>query len=75
MEKSRETQADDRQDRTIEGLLSAGRVIAVVGLSANPDKASNTVARYLMEKGYKVIPVNPGRRRSSARNRTGRWQT
>jgi hypothetical protein len=60
MEKNRETQPADRQDRTIEGLLSASRVIAVVGLSADPDKASNVVARYLMDKGYKVIPVNPG---------------
>ncbi len=48
------------RDKTIEGLLSGGRVIAVVGLSADPDKPSNGVARYLMGKGYKVIPVNPG---------------
>ena len=60
MEKNRETRPGAEQDRAIEDLLSAGRVIAVVGLSADPDKASNMVARYLMEKGYKVIPVNPG---------------
>jgi hypothetical protein len=60
MEKSRETQPADERDRAIEGLLSSTRVIAVVGLSADPGKASNMVARYLMDKGFKVIPVNPG---------------
>ena len=60
MVKNIEVQAAVNLDRTIEELLSASRVIAVVGLSADPDKASNMVARYLLDKGYKVIPVNPG---------------
>ncbi|MDK2985638.1 MAG: uncharacterized protein PWQ96_1280 [Clostridia bacterium] len=33
--------------------------IAVVGLSANPERASHNVAKYLQEAGYNVIPVNP----------------
>ena len=48
------------QDNAIKELLRTSRVIAVVGLSADEDKPSNVVARYLMDKGYKVIPVNPG---------------
>ncbi len=40
--------------------MRKSRVIAVVGLSADESKASNGVARYLMRKGYKIIPVNPG---------------
>lgn len=48
------------QDSAIKELLQTSRVIAVVGLSADEDKPSNVVARYLMDKGYKVIPVNPG---------------
>jgi predicted CoA-binding protein len=48
------------QDRQIRELLSKSRVIAVVGLSADADKPSNGVARYLMSKGYRIIPVNPG---------------
>jgi hypothetical protein len=48
------------QDREIKELLRTSRVIAVVGLSPDEGKASNIVARYLMGKGYKVIPVNPG---------------
>jgi len=48
------------QDNAIKELLRTSRVIAVVGLSADEGKASNVVARYLMDKGYKIIPVNPG---------------
>jgi predicted CoA-binding protein len=48
------------QDNAIRELLRTSRVIAMVGLSADEDKPSNAVARYLMGKGYKVIPVNPG---------------
>ena len=48
------------QDNAIKELLRTSRVIAMVGLSADEDKPSNVVARYLMDKGYKVIPVNPG---------------
>ena len=48
------------QDSAIRELLRTSRVIAVVGLSNDEDKPSNVVARYLMDKGYKVIPVNPG---------------
>ena len=40
--------------------MQTSKVIAVVGLSADEDKPSNGVARYLMKKGFKIIPVNPG---------------
>ena len=33
--------------------------IAVVGCSTSPGKAAHDVPRYLQEKGYEVIPVNP----------------
>jgi uncharacterized protein len=35
-------------------------VVAVVGLSAKPDRASYRVAQYLQEHGYRIVPVNPG---------------
>ncbi|WP_292593049.1 CoA-binding protein, partial [Mesotoga sp. UBA5825] len=30
-----------------------------MGFSKNPEKAANYVPTYLIEKGYRVIPVNP----------------
>jgi predicted CoA-binding protein len=35
-------------------------VVAVVGLSAKPDRPSYRVAQYLQEHGYRIVPVNPG---------------
>lgn len=34
-------------------------VIAVVGLSPKQDRPSYGVARYMQERGYRIIPVNP----------------
>jgi len=33
--------------------------IAVVGMSKNSEKAAHYVPKYLAEKGYRIIPVNP----------------
>jgi predicted CoA-binding protein len=35
------------------------KTIAVVGISDNPERPSNFVAKFLEERGYKIIPVNP----------------
>ncbi|MGH8689028.1 MAG: CoA-binding protein, partial [Burkholderiales bacterium] len=40
-------------------ILSQNRVIAVVGLSADWFRPSYFAAKYMMEHGYRVIPVNP----------------
>jgi len=44
----------------IRHILTTSDVIATVGLSANPAKTSHGVAKYLIDQGYDVIPVNPG---------------
>lgn len=41
-------------------LLIRAKSIAVVGLSPKEARPSNMVARYLIEVGYRVYPVNPG---------------
>jgi predicted CoA-binding protein len=43
----------------IRGLLERVRRIAVVGLSPKPYRDSHRVARYLLERGYEIVPVYP----------------
>ena len=45
--------------RAIAKLLKNCRNIAVVGLSPKPDRTSHTVAAYMQQHGYRIIPVNP----------------
>src|SRR5215204_5204803 len=44
---------------TILRILDECRMIAVVGLSSDPSRASNSVSAYMTRNGYRVIPVNP----------------
>jgi uncharacterized protein len=48
------------EDRELRALLGEAHTIAVVGLSSNPDRPSNSVAGYLQDHGYRIVPVNPG---------------
>lgn len=50
---------NDRDQATIEKILSYARRVAVVGLSDDPSRPSNSVAETLISHGYEVIPVNP----------------
>jgi predicted CoA-binding protein len=43
----------------IKEILKKYKVIAVVGLSKEPEKDSHRVSAYLKRHGYRIIPVNP----------------
>jgi predicted CoA-binding protein len=51
---------DSYSDDYIRAILANNKVFAVVGASANPVRPSYSVQKYLLAKGYRVIPVNPG---------------
>lgn len=46
------------EDR-IQSILKESRTVAVVGISDKPERDSYKVAKYLREKGYEILPVNP----------------
>jgi predicted CoA-binding protein len=43
----------------ISRMLNELKTIAVVGLSSDASRASNSVSRYMQSHGYRIIPVNP----------------
>ncbi|MDQ0454041.1 CoA-binding protein [Rhizobium paknamense] len=47
-------------DAYLREILTSVKVIAMAGASPNPDRPSFGVMRFLLQKGYRVIPVNPG---------------
>ena len=46
-------------DQEMKDILLSIKTIASVGVSSNAGKVSYSVAKYLMDHGYRVIPVNP----------------
>lgn len=46
----------------IREILNRCRTIAIVGISPKEQRDSNMVARYLREKGFIIVPVNPGQK-------------
>lgn len=47
-------------DDEMRAILAATRVIAVVGASPRPERPSYDVMRFLLSRGFRVFPVNPG---------------
>ncbi|THF52610.1 CoA-binding protein [Allorhizobium terrae] len=53
-------QHDDYERQYLKDILTQVKVIALTGASPNPQRPSHGVMRFLLGRGYKVIPVNPG---------------
>jgi predicted CoA-binding protein len=51
---------DSYDDVYIRGILNTVKTIAMVGASANRSRPSYFAFKYLLERGYRMIPVNPG---------------
>jgi predicted CoA-binding protein len=51
---------DAYPDSYIRGILNTVKTIAMVGFSPKDNRPSYFVFKYLRERGYHVIPVNPG---------------
>lgn len=54
------TRFENPDDKSISELLGKTRTIALVGASPKAERPSNRVMKFLLERGYHVIPVNPG---------------
>src|SRR5262250_1493826 len=50
---------DSYDDTYIRGILNTVKTIAMVGVSANTSRPSYFAFKYLLERGYRMIPVNP----------------
>jgi uncharacterized protein len=51
---------DGYPDNYIRGILNTVKTIAMVGASEKQNRPSYFAFKYLLERGYRMIPVNPG---------------
>lgn len=51
--------SNSTSDDKLKSILESSNTVAVVGISANPNRVNHTVPAYLQSQGYKIIPVNP----------------
>jgi predicted CoA-binding protein len=51
---------DSYNDIYIRGILNTAKTIAMVGVSPKTNRPSYFAFKYLLERGYRMIPVNPG---------------
>jgi predicted CoA-binding protein len=49
----------DLDEDTLRAIYAETKTIAVVGASADTDKPSHTIPRYLQSQGYRIVPVSP----------------
>lgn len=51
---------DSYSDAYIQDILVSHRAVAMVGASPKPSRPSYFVLKYLLARGFEVVPVNPG---------------
>jgi predicted CoA-binding protein len=51
---------DNYPDSYIRGILNTVKTVAMVGISPKDNRPSYFAFKYLLERGYRMIPVNPG---------------
>src|ERR1700760_4217385 len=51
---------DSYPDNYVRGILNTVKTIAMVGASAKDNRPSYFAFKYLLERGYNMIPINPG---------------
>jgi predicted CoA-binding protein len=51
---------DSYPDSYIRGILNTVKTIAMVGISPRDNRPSYFAFKYLLDRGYRMIPVNPG---------------
>ena len=50
---------DTTLEQTLRDIYASAETIAVVGATPNPEKAGNSIPRYLQSQGYRIVPVTP----------------
>ena len=66
---------DGYPDAYIRGILNTVKTIAMVGISPKENRPSYFAFKYLLERGYHMIPVNPGQAGKEILGQNGRAQT
>lgn len=51
---------DSYSDNYIRGILNTVKTISMVGISPKENRPSYFAFKYLLDRGYRMIPVNPG---------------
>src|SRR5215470_16476151 len=59
---------DNYPDNYIRGILNTVKTIAMVGISPKENRPSYFAFKYLLERGYHMVPVNPGQAGKSILN-------
>jgi predicted CoA-binding protein len=60
MERKMTLEREVTSDADIRRILTSVKSVALVGASANPARPSYIVLKYLLGRGYRLFPVNPG---------------